>query len=255
MFLKYLPFAIEQGKIYAANPPLYGFPTSKGKMKFFADNLDYIEWVRGVFCRDNKISDLSGRELSKQSILKLLYDNIDYLKLVTTVSTIYSIDPIFLEFLLYNRELPFNKFKSTVEKAYKYTKVSVENGVTMIRGLVGSAYHTVFFNERLMLECQDIIDLISKHDKYYLLNGQKVTIYSIMSAFANAEPSNITRYKGLGEMPPKLLGESTIIPGLGRTLRRYTIEDVKTELQYISALQSDKSKFIKGVKIRKEDIS
>ena len=200
MFLKYLPFTIEQGKIYAANPPLYGFPTSKGKMKFFADNLDYIEWVRGVFCRDNKISDLSGRELSKQAILKLLYDNIDYLKLVTTVSTIYSIDPIFLEFLLYNRELPFNKFKSTVEKAYKYTKVSVENGVTMIRGLVGSAYHTVFFNERLMLECQDIIDLISKHDKYYLLNGQKVTIYSIMSAFANAEPNNITRYKGLGKL-------------------------------------------------------
>lgn len=56
-------------------------------------------------------------------------------------------------------------------------------------------------------------------------------------------------------MPPKLLGETTIIPGMGRTLRRYTINDVKTELNYISSLQSDKSQFIKGIKIRKEDIS
>ena len=29
------------------------------------------------------------------------------------------------------------------------------------------------------------------------------------------------------EMPPELLGKSTIIPGMGRTLYRYTMEDAK----------------------------
>ena len=55
-------------------------------------------------------------------------------------------------------------------------------------------------------------------------------------------------------MPPKLLGESTVIPGMGRTLKQYSTDDVKRELKYINSLQSDKSIFIQGVKIRKEDI-
>lgn len=55
-------------------------------------------------------------------------------------------------------------------------------------------------------------------------------------------------------MPPKLLGESTVIPGMGRTLRQYTIDDVKKELKKISELQSEKAAFVKDIKVRKEDI-
>ena len=56
------------------------------------------------------------------------------------------------------------------------------------------------------------------------------------------------------EMPPELLGLSTILPGQGRTLKQYTIQDAKKELKTITELQNDKSAFIKGIKIRKEDI-
>ena len=55
-------------------------------------------------------------------------------------------------------------------------------------------------------------------------------------------------------MPPELLGISTILPGQGRTLKQYTIQDAKKELKTITELQNDKSAFIKGIKIRKEDI-
>jgi len=55
-------------------------------------------------------------------------------------------------------------------------------------------------------------------------------------------------------MPPKLLGESTVIPGMGRTLRQYTVDDVKKELKYVTSLQSDKSVFVEGIKVRREDI-
>ena len=75
-----------------------------------------------------------------------------------------------------------------------------------------------------------------------------------MLLFNSFEPKNITRYKGLGEMPAKMLGISTVIPGMGRTLKQYTITDVKKELKLITELQDDKAAFIKGIQIKKEDI-
>ena len=124
----------------------------------------------------------------------------------------------------------------------------------MIRGLVNSSYQTVFCNNRLFDNCKIIIDLINRSENYYKINGIKSSIYDLMFLFNSFEPKNITRYKGLGEMPPKMLGQSTVIPGMGRTLKQYTITDVKKELKIITELQNDKSAFTKGIKVRKEDI-
>ena len=254
MFLRYLPFCLESGRIFVANPPLYGVDLGKGKMKFFADNVDYIEYVQTNFCKDNVVSNLKGTPYSKKEIVKILYNNIDYTRLINHISSIYAIDPYLLEFILYNRDLSFNKFKQAVEKKYKFVTVTNEDGTTMIRGLVGSAYQTVFFNQRLINNCSELINLINRSENYYLINGVKSTIYELMLAFKTFEPKNLTRYKGLGEMPPKLLGESTVIPGMGRILKQYTINDVKKELQLITELQSDKAAFIKGINIKREDI-
>ena len=253
MFLRYLPFVIEQGKLYTANPPLYGVSTGKGKMKFFADNIEYVEYVQSTFCKENKICSLSGKEYTKKEITKILYNNMDYVKYINHISNLYAINPFLLEFLLYNRKLSFNKFKSTVEKAYKFVKVTNESGTIMIRGLVESAYQTIFFGERLLSDCKPIIDIIDRSEDYYLINGIKNSIYGLMTVFNSFEPK-VTRYKGLGEMSSKMLGISTVIPGMGRTLKQYTIKDAKEELKIITELQSDKSAFIKGIKIKREDI-
>ena len=178
----------------------------------------------------------------------------DYTRIIDHVSNVYAIDPYLLEFILYNKNLSFAKFKSTVEKAYRFTKVTNENGTIMIRGLVNSAYQTVFVNDRLFNDCKPLIDMINRSEDYYKINGKKSTLYELMLLFSSFEPKNITRYKGLGEMPPKMLGLSTVIPGTGRILKQYTIQDVKKELKLITELQDDKSAFIKGIKIKKEDI-
>lgn len=253
MFLRYLPFVLEKGSLYIANPPLYGIQVGKGKMKFFADNIEYVEYVQNVFCKENIICNASGKELSKKDITKILYNNMDYLKLITHISNTYAVDPYLLELLLYNKNLAFKKFKDTVEKAYPFTKVTNENGTTMIHGLVGSLYQTVFFNDRLLSQCKAICDLIDRSDKYYIVNGNKTTLYGLMVKFNEFEP-NITRYKGLGEMKPKDLGISTVLPGMGRTLKQYRTDDVKRELKYITELQSDKSVFVQGIRVKKEDI-
>ena len=124
----------------------------------------------------------------------------------------------------------------------------------MITGLVDSKIQPIFFNDRLIADCMEIINMINRSENYYIVNGSKYTIYGLMKLFKSFEPKNITRYKGLGEMLPELLGISTILPGQGRTLKQYTIQDAKKELKTITELQNDKSAFIKGIKIRKEDI-
>lgn len=200
-FLRYMPFVIEQGKLFVATPPLYGLDLGKNKLKFFVNNREYVEYVQNLFCQNNTIADIDTKKpLTKTAIVQLLYNNIDYIKYLTHVSNIFSINPQFLEFLLYCRNMSFAKFKSAVEKAYIYTKVTSENKVTMIHGLVGNLYHTVFFDARLLHECQPIIDMIERDKPYYLLNNQKVTLYQLMSAFSDNEPrGNLTRYKGLGK--------------------------------------------------------
>ena len=62
-------------------------------------------------------------------------------------------------------------------------------------------------------------------------------------------------YKGLGEMNDDQLGESALHPDSNRTLMRYTIEDVKAEIDAIRAIESDKSVLMKDIKVSKSDIS
>ena len=79
------------------------------------------------------------------------------------------------------------------------------------------------------------------------------TLREILRKFIR-ELYNLTNYMKIMEMPPEDLAVSTVLPGQGRSLKQYTIDDVKKELKYFTELQSDKSVFIKGIEIRKEDI-
>jgi DNA gyrase/topoisomerase IV subunit B len=69
-----------------------------------------------------------------------------------------------------------------------------------------------------------------------------------MNAYNQNMPNSIQRYKGLGEMPDKELAESTLYPGLNRTLIRYTMEDAKETLEAIREYESDSKKILTLVK-------
>ena len=60
-------------------------------------------------------------------------------------------------------------------------------------------------------------------------------------------------YGKILEMSGEDLAISTVLPGQ-RTLKQYTTADIKRELEFVRNIQSDKSQFIKGIKIRREDI-
>ena len=190
-------------KLYVANPPLYGVSLGKNKMKYFANNIEYVEYVQSVFCKENTVTNIKNRAYTKQQITKILYDNMDYIKYMNHVCSTYAIDPSLMEFILYNIELGIDsaKFKSAVEKQFKFVKVTKENGIIMIRGLVGSHYQTVFCNQRMFADCSRLIEMINNSDKFYMVNGQQMTLLGLMNLFNEFEPKNLTRYKGLNLAP------------------------------------------------------
>ena len=67
------------------------------------------------------------------------------------------------------------------------------------RSIVNDKYQTVFFDDRLMKDCSDIIEILNKNkDLVYKLDSIPCSIYEIMNTFEKETPKNIERYKGLG---------------------------------------------------------
>ena len=183
-------------KLYAANPPLYGATINKKKV-FFADNMDYIEYIQNLFCKENTICNLKNRVYTKKEITAILYKNRYYIDELNKVSNTYSIDPYVLEFLLYNRSLDQKKLVSLIKKTFKYVEVNNINNTLVLKILYNNSIQTIFFTNRLFNDCIEVIKLIDRSEDYYILNGKQVSIYGLMTIFSNFEPKNITRYKGL----------------------------------------------------------
>ena len=120
-----------------------------------------------------------------------------------------------------------------------------------------SKSQTIFLNEKLLNDSAKIIEYLDSNlDYYFNLNGEVVSLYGLMSKFETTKYGNITRYKGLGEMNADELFESTINPADNsqRTLTRYTIEDVKREIDMIKYFNTDKGELIKDMKVTRADV-
>ena len=89
---------------------------------------------------------------------------------------------------------------------------------------------------------------------YYLVDGEKVSMYTLMSKFNAMIPSGLTRNKGLGEQNPKELGESALRPDGDRTLIRYTMESAKEEIEALRRIDNKMGSLLRDVKITKADI-
>jgi DNA gyrase/topoisomerase IV subunit B len=134
----------------------------------------------------------------------------------------------------------FDKMKKAIKKAYRFLNVSKnKDGSILVDGLVGDNIQTVVVNNILLSYCQPIMGYITKSAPYYMLNGNIVSLYGLMDAFDKATPTNVTRYKGLGEMDPDQLRDSTLSPE-NRTLIRYTVQDIEKEEQQIRELENNK---------------
>lgn len=147
------------------------------------------------------------------------------------------------------------QLNSIIKKQYKFVSVTEQNSCALIQGLVNSKYQYFFINDYFIRSCMNLIINIMKNDSmYYILNGEKVTLFTLMKTFESLTPNGLTRFKGLGEQNPAELGESVLRPDSDRTLVQYTIDSVKEEIESLRYIDSTMAVLINQVKITKQDI-
>lgn len=145
--------------------------------------------------------------------------------------------------------------RSELKKLYRFVDIIESNGIIRIEGLVNSKYQYVFINNKFISACVPLIRMIQNNlDLYYSVDGENISLYTLMCKFDEMIPSGLTRYKGLGEQNPEQLGVSALHPDGDRTLIRYTIESAKEEIDIMRHLDSTMASLLRDVSITKADI-
>ena len=255
-FLLYMPQLIIEGRVFKAIPPLYGIPDKNGKTIYFTEKIDYIKYTQKLFAKNNTISYADGKVVTQAELTKILYINSDYTYELLRISNRYAVDPELLEsLLLINLSgADYKKFKNAVEKKYRFIKVDKINGVINVQGSLNSKIQTIFFNDKLLSDCERIINILNKNKHIaFKINGTSANLYELMTKFDESSPKNISRYKGLGEMDAPALYESTLEKE-NRTLIQYTLEDVKYVTSEVRYYEDNKDKLLEGIEVSRFDV-
>lgn len=260
-FLLYMPQLIEAGKLYRAVPPLYSIPKKggkKGESEYFTDNLDFVRYVQKIFVKNNDFRRLDGSTISSKDMSVFFMKNVDYTYYMNSLATTYAVEPLLLEYALFNHynNTTVNALKKDIVKKYRFMEVSKQNDTVIYDGIINDS-NSLFMNNNLFNDCKNIISIIESNRDgfYYKMNGKVCSIYEIMQAFESTQPSHIQRYKGLGEMQPQQIAESALLPNSDRTLIQYTVQDVKETIQIIDSYESDFTKLFKFVgEVTRQDL-
>ena len=259
LFLKFILMycrpIITEGRLYSLNPPLFGIRSGK-KFRYFADKIDFTRYVQNNFSTQNHLTDMSGKAFSTSAVTRLLYDNMEYVHTIESIAGTFAINPYLLESCITLKDSSFKDIKKKLEKIYRFIKVENKSGKILIQGLVDNKYQTIILNDDFFMEsCKPLEVFIERSPKNFMINGKIVSLYGLMKEFERFIPSGLVRYKGLGEMNGEQLAESALHPDSNRTLIRFTIDDVKAEIDAIRAIESDKSILLKDIKVTRADIS
>lgn len=252
-FLLYMTPLVEDGRLYAAQPPLYMAKIGKNFI-YFSDEIELSKYIYKEFSKKNTIEDIRGRKLSKQEIASFILKNANYTSSIEHVSTSFAVNPYLIECILNYYDLGYDKLKDAIEKKWRFLKVTKVNGVTMVNGTIDKS-QVVPIDDRLVGACGELLSLVKRSDIAYKINGKTMGLYDTLKTFEKLKPTDIQRFKGLGEMDAVQLKESTIHPAYDRSLIRYTVEDIKREISEIRQIESDFSVLLRDIRgIRKDDL-
>lgn len=230
-------------------------------MKYFTEKIDYVKYIQNLFVKNNDLRDEKNKQIPKIEVTSILYNNMDYMRELLNIADTFAIDPLLLEYVLGNITLPLetnniSKLKKIIKAKGRFLDVRKENSTIVIDGLYGDKYHRIFLNDKFINKCKNLLSHINNSPKSFILNGNKITLFELMNVFDKNAPKNLKRYKGLGEMDPYQLFDSTFDPGQNstRTLIQYTMESAKEEIELMKILNNNTRDLLNDIRIKKEDL-
>ncbi|MCY7348990.1 MAG: DNA topoisomerase (ATP-hydrolyzing) subunit B [Pyrinomonadaceae bacterium] len=256
-FYRQMPELVEQGYIYLAQPPLYKVKRGK-KEEYIKDEKQMFRYMMRMATNDLTVAAMNGKVFEGREISKALEQTTEYKRYFEKFARRIGNDSEFLNALL---EAFVGKDGILIEKGVKLRQVfeeetlmaqveakisgagfktelmsDEEHGLSEIEITYPNGQTMIFDWEKASyVEFQKAIDLKKSLDRDFPApftlgdNGKSETINSredlLEKVLAMAKKDlTLQRYKGLGEMNPEQLWETTMDPEK-RTLLQVRIED------------------------------
>jgi len=263
-FISALPELVLAGKLYKALPPLYKI--NDGKKSIFVHNKEeYVALYRDKVIKnyDVVILALGDKKISNDVFREFLLDTVNYLSLLTSIAKHYKTNSLLIErvvsYLVYKYpaidgdfdvanllkdQTKLSDFMSVVQE--KFPEIKYYEDTNVLKGIADGHFTSFSLGHRFMNKVAELMDIYRKYG-YSLLVKEKDGEYQQMSLaqfstkYQKYIPVIQSRYKGLGEMSPQDLYETTLDPN-GRVLLQLTIDDLKKDLKVFDKLHGTSKK-------------
>ncbi len=271
LFYRQLPYLVENGHIYIAQPPLYKY--KKGKTEKYLKDENALEEFLVYNAVDNVKVEVEGKELPKDQARFLINKYVSYSQSLNSYDT--NFDMHLLKWVIEDSVLNASTLKDKTKLQEVIVRMnahfkSIENQLlrkysfeieqdpqfqgSLIRVMVvGTARTKRLKINHSFLSSPEYADLVNSFDGIKRYMAQNFTVTGDKDAkkqFVSLEDfatkmvedakhgAYIQRYKGLGEMNPEQLWETTMNPK-NRTLLQVRIEDTIEADQVFSVLMGD----------------
>ena len=273
-FYRQMPELVSQGHIYIAQPPLY--KVKKGKQEqYLLDDIEYDKYLTQIALENASLhADANDPGMSGEFLENLIYSYQSVLRSISSQARTYPqellqamleldvVDSVKLQDVEYMRRW-VSSFKETalskLQKAYASSaKISAEYAsvgediyaikvMTETHGNVANTeFDLLFFETALYKQISEVnvqtTNLLSegayirRGDNQYISSNLTSLLEWLMSQAAKS--CSMQRYKGLGEMNPDQLWETTMDPD-ARSMMRVNIADAMAADQIFNVLMGD----------------
>ena len=227
-FFRFLRPIIEGGYLYIAQPPLFRYKKAKKEIYFKDEN------QMNLYLIENGINSLDIKGFGKEDLMELFKNVSIYRITLRELNRRYSLVDI-IKYLIENPELCklnknelFEKIKVKIVDfnynilSYFIDETSIKLYVQNKEGLEEVIIDDELFNSPYFIEAKKTYEKINEWDISIL----KEDILDLLTKIENEakKGSYIQRYKGLGEMNPEQLWETTMTPE-NRRLVKVNVED------------------------------
>ena len=239
-FLTQYPEIVEKGLLYKAVAPLY--IVDDPKHKYIMNKADYYRYFADKLIGKVELFQ-DGEKMKNSQFKSFIIRNNQYLTTLDALINYYSINPDLIEFAVeYKDEVKPEAFRKLLKK--KFPEMDYESGV--IRGIYKDAYQICELDKTFDFRAQPLKKMIMQNGGNTFTYTEKgktykdVTLGQFLSGVKNYMPVTKSRLKGLGEMMPDELWESSLNPKT-RELIQLTSDNIQLELDRFQTLHGKDS--------------